>query len=386
LSTPRVRIGFALLLTLVVIATVVLGIVYGVDEPVSVLVLMGVWAILGAAVVALRPANGVGWLFLMVGLWLAIGLALTSSWEHLGAGDALTWVTWFSEWFWIAGFAMMIATLFVIPTGRLPSRGWWPVLLLFEGAALACTVVAALEEEVQVTDTAPLVRNPIGIAGLGDIESYFGPGLIVILVGGAVAGAVSLIVRYRHGGAVEREQLKLLAVAAPLAVVCIVAAGISGGGTVSPVFWDVGMAAIPVAVTVAILRYRLFDVDLLISRTLVYGSLTVLLGLAYAALVLAGQALFSSFAGGSDLAIAVSTLVVAALFLPLRARLQRFVDRRFYRRRYDAARTLEAFGARLRSQVELDELRADLQRVVAEAMQPAHVSVWLRGERSVTIP
>ena len=105
----------------------------------------------------------------------------------------------------------------------------------------------------------------------------------------------------------------------------------------SAVFWDVGMTAIPVAVTVAILRYRLFDVDLLISRTLVYGLLTVLLGLAYAGLVLAGQAVFSSFAGGSNLAIAVSTLVVAALFLPLRSRVQRFVDRRFYRRRYDAA-------------------------------------------------
>ena len=122
------------------------------------------------------------------------------------------------------------------------------------------------------------------------------------------------------------------------------------------------MIAVPVAVTVAILRYRLFDVDLLISRTLVYGLLTVLLGAAYAGLVLRGQAVFSSFAGGSNLAIAVSTLVVAALFLPLRARVQRFVDRRFYRRRYDAARTLEAFSARLRKEVELDELRADLQR------------------------
>ena len=129
----------------------------------------------------------------------------------------------------------------------------------------------------------------------------------------------------------------------------MVVAGVTGDGPLSAVFWDIGMTAIPVAVAIAILRYRLFDVDLLISRTLVYGLLTVLLGAAYAGLVLAGQAVFSSFAGGSNLAIAVSTLVVAALFLPLRSRVQRFVDRRFYRRRYDAARTLEAFGARLRA-------------------------------------
>ena len=143
-----------------------------------------------------------------------------------------------------------------------------------------------------------------------------------------------------------------------------------------------GLMLIPVAVAIAILRYRLYEIDRVISRTLVYGSLTVVLGAAYVALVLAGQAVFSSFAGGSNLAIAASTLVVAALFLPLRGRVQRFVDRRFYRRRYDAQRTLAAFGTRLREQVELDGLRVDLERVVAETVQPAHVSLWLREAQS----
>jgi hypothetical protein len=141
------------------------------------------------------------------------------------------------------------------------------------------------------------------------------------------------------------------------------------------------LVLIPIAVAVAILRYRLYEIDRVISRTIVYASLTIVLGAAYVGLVLAGQALFSSFAGGGDLAIAVSTLVVAALFLPLRGWVQRFVDRRFYRRRYDAQRTLEAFGARLREQVDLDTLAAELRTAVTETMQPAHASVWLRGAR-----
>jgi hypothetical protein len=145
--------------------------------------------------------------------------------------------------------------------------------------------------------------------------------------------------------------------------------------------FSAALIALPVSVGIAVLRYRLYEIDRLVSRTLVYGSLTVILGGAYAGLVLAGQAVFSSFAGGSNLAIAGSTLVVAALFLPLRARVQRFVDRRFYRRRYDAQRTLEAFGARLREEVDLDEVLAGLHGVVADTLQPAHVSVWLRSGR-----
>ncbi len=131
------------------------------------------------------------------------------------------------------------------------------------------------------------------------------------------------------------------------------------------------------------LKYRLYEIDVIISKTLVYGSLSVILGAAYVGLVLAGQSVFSSFAGGSNLAIAASTLVVAALFLPVRSRVQRFVDRRFYRRRYDAQRTLEGFGARLREQIDLGTLEHDLRGVVTETMQPTHASVWLRtGARS----
>jgi hypothetical protein len=139
------------------------------------------------------------------------------------------------------------------------------------------------------------------------------------------------------------------------------------------------IAFVPVSMGVAILRYRLYELDRVVSRTLVYGALTVILGAAYVGLVLAGQALFSSFAGASNLAIAGSTLVVAALFLPVRARVQRFVDRRFYRRRYDAQRTSESFGVRLREQVELEALSRELALVVRETMEPAHVVLWRRG-------
>jgi hypothetical protein len=256
---------------------------------------------------------------------------------------------------------------------------WRPVIAVFAFATVACTVAASLEDKVQVSSGAPIVQSPVGVTGVGDIENYFDAGLAVILLGAAVAGTVSLVMRYRRGNLVEREQLNVVALAAPFALACVVAAG-NTSGVLSAVMWDVGMSAVPVAVTIAILRYRLFDVDRLISRTLVYGLLTIMLGLAYAGLVLAGQAVFSSFADGSNLAIAASTLVVAALFLPLRSRVQRFVDRRFYRRRYDMTLTLEAFSARLRHEVELDGLRADLEGVVATTMEPSHVSICLKDE------
>ena len=368
--------------SLVVVATCVLFFVYGNGQNGSVVVLTGLWAVLGAVIVALRPGNAVGWLFVALGLVWSVGLAATQSVENMSSQFLVTWVSWFSEWFWILGFTLIVTSLFLIPTGRLPSRRWLPPLAVFEVAAVSCIVVASLEGTVQASTNAPLVTNPVGISGLPDIEAFFDPGLALIFFGGAVIGAASLVARYRSADTVERQQLKLVALGAPVAVVLVVIGGIVGTSDpfLHTVIWDAGMSVIPVSVTIAILRYRLFDVDLLISRTLVYGSLTLLLGLAYAGLVLAGQAVFSSFAGGSNLAIAVSTLVVAALFLPARTRVQRFVDRRFYRRRYDARRTLEAFGSRLREQIELDGLRADLEAVVRETMQPERVSLWLPRE------
>jgi hypothetical protein len=194
----------------------------------------------------------------------------------------------------------------------------------------------------------------------------------------------SIVVRFRRSRGVERLQLKWVASAGSVMVAGFFFAFVGAGTVLSDMGFltgVVGFVLLPVAIGVAILRYRLFDIDRVISKTLVYAALSLVLGAGYVGLVLAGQALFSSFAGGSNLAIAASTLVVAALFLPVRARVQGFVDRRFYRRRYDAQRTLEGFGARLREQVELEALSTDLAVVVRETIQPSHVSLWLRSGR-----
>ena len=183
--------------------------------------------------------------------------------------------------------------------------------------------------------------------------------------------------RFRRSRDSERQQIKIMAFAAAFVLVGIVlsTAVPSSAGNVA---FAVTILLFPVAVGVAMLRYRLYDVDRVINKTLVYGALSAVLAGAYAGLVLGSQALFSSFAGGSNLAIAISTLLVAALFMPLRRRIQGFVDRRFYRGRYDAVRTLERFTARLREEVDLDAVQNDLLAVVRETMQPTQATLWLR--------
>jgi hypothetical protein len=195
---------------------------------------------------------------------------------------------------------------------------------------------------------------------------------------------VALTVRFRRAGAVERQQLKWMASAGVFFAVSFAFeafAGDTGSSLFEEIMGGVSVAAltsIPLAAGFAILRYRLYEIDVIVRRTLVYGVATAALAGLYFGIVLALQEIFSGFAGGSDLAVAVSTLAVAALFGPARRRVQAAVDRRFYRRRYDAQRTLEAFSARLRDEVNLQALREELGRVVQDTVQPAHVSIWLR--------
>jgi hypothetical protein len=350
-----------------------------------VLVLVSLFAlvsvVVGALVVSRQPSNAVGWLFSVIGALAAASLVPSLVFELApgrGADGALQIVAWLTNWAWILGVPLVIFVPLLFPDGRLPSPGWrWAAWC---GAAATVVFGAGVALEPGPLADYAEIESPIAI-GDAPAEALERAGFVLAAVAFAAAIA-SVVFRYRRSGDVARQQIKCLAAAAVLLALCVVAgvtATLLGARALGNATFIVGFAAIPVAIVVAMRRYRLYDVDRVISRTLTYGLVTLTLGAGYAGLVLVGQAVFSSFAGGGDLAIAVSTLVVAALFLPLRSRVRALVDRRFYRRRYDARRTLEAFGTRLRERVELEGLRVELEGVVRETMQPAHVSLWLKG-------
>jgi hypothetical protein len=339
--------------------------------------------LVGALIATRRPENAIGWLFIAIGLCSGLTLAsgayadyaLFAERADLPAGE---WAAWLAAGVDVVFFVGILVLVLLFPTGRPPSPRWrWVLAALLAGGT--AIILATLLRPGTVFEPLP-VDNPAGVDGAGTFLSVLDAVGGLLLAPAAIVTLVGAVVRFRRARGVERQQFKWFALSAAFLLGAFVLATLDVPGSLDWVLIGFAFTGIPVAVGVAILRYRLYDVDRLISRTLVYGALTVVLGAAYVGLVLAGQAVFSSFAGGGDLAIAGSTLVVAALFLPLRSRVQRVVDRRFNRRRYDAARTLEAFGARLREQVELDGLRADLERAVSETMQPAHASLWLRSE------
>ena len=337
---------------------------------------------LGLLITIRRPENRIGWLFsatAFVSGWIVLAdgysthavIGSPGSWP-LGAESA-----WFAGWIWVpVEFALLLYLPLVFPNGELLSNRWrWVVRLALLQAVL---LILGFAFAPGALDGYP-IDNPFGIGTPGNVFAWVtGLGFLLIFVCVALA-AVSVILRARRSSGLERLQIKWLALAA-VVVAASFAIGIAFNAFDFTV--PVAISSIVLASGLAVLRYRLYDLDRVISRTIVYGILTVVLGATYVGLVLAGQAVFSQFAGGSNLAIAASTLAVAALFLPARSRVQGFVDRRFYRSRYDAQRTLGAFGARLREQVDLDTLDGDLRRAVNETMQPAHVSVWLRERQA----
>ena len=351
------------------------------------------FAVVGLLIARRQQRNPIGWIFLASGALLAL-VGCAYGYADLSLYGGLNWpltsvATWLTAWAFVPTVFVapcLIALLF--PTGTPLTPRWRYAVWL----AVAVGVVAPLSGAFRggKLDGYPDVENPAALPVLRDIASTIDSvGKVTLAPIIFLLALASIVVRFRRSRGVERLQLKWVAYAGSVTVGGFFVTFVtfySGQTLISDiglVTGVVGFVLLPVAVGVAILRYRLFEIDRVISKTLVYGSLTAVLGAAYAGLVLAGQALFSSFAGGSNLAIAASTLVVAGLFLPLRARVQRLVDRRFYRRRYDAQRTLEGFGARLREQIDLGTLERDLQGVISETMQPAHTSVWLRtGARS----
>ena len=337
-------------------------------------------AAVGALVASRRPSHPVGWLLLGVGLAVAVSVLIEPYVKYglvvrPGSLPAARQLVPFVYSTWFVGLACAGFVLLLTPTGSLPSPRWrW-----WARVAAAAPVLVVLGFAVQPDPLAPdYFGNPLAVPALAPGLLVAAVAGIVVVVAGLLVGAGSLVLRFRRARGVERLQLRWLALAAACARCCCWPAWPprSWAGTRScwrP--WRSASALLPLATGAAILRYRLYDLDRIISRTLAYGLLTVLLGLGYAAVVLGLGRLLPE---GSSLVVAAATLAVAAVFQPLRRRLQGAVDRRFNRRRHDAARIIEGFSARLRDQVDLDTLTAELLAVVDQTMQPTQASLWLR--------
>jgi hypothetical protein len=346
------------------------------------------FALVGAVLLLKRPGNLVGWALSLAGVGTLLGgvlgaygeIALLAKPELDLPGGAAAGVI--NDGSWTPLMAGTFLLLVVFPAGRVPSPRWRSIVtVVLAGYGAIWVGIATAPSHLDP----PLDSFENSLAVTSN-RNYIVPFLAIIgvcLVLTAVAG-INLIVRFRRSRGLERQQFKWLAASAALLVVSLPLATLSDFSGAAGIPFGIALLTLPFSVGIAVLRYRLYEIDVVINRTLVYGSLTALLAGAYVGLVLLFQLALHPLTGGSGLAIALSTLAVAALFRPARARIQALVDRRFYRRKYDAARTLEAFAARLREEVDLDALRVELASVVAETMQPAHVSVWLRAAAPVT--
>jgi hypothetical protein len=360
------------------------------DQAVSLVGIVGA-PILGSLIASRRPRNPYGWVWLGFGLSLALQqFALSYGAYALVAPGLLVAPLTISRVLGLGNqvsLALAPFLLLLFPTGRLPSRRWRPLAWI---SALSGVTIMVL---VFLFDNPDQVAGTIGVMA----------GSVVFVIFATIAvSALSLLFRYRRARGVERQQLKWVAFAAVLAALFLVG---------QQLFWLIGLlisylvgwdqpnlnrsldnllnVAIEVClyagVGIAILRYRLYDIDIIINRTIVYGTLSVSLALVYLGGVISLQGLLRALTGGgSQLAIVASTLAIAALFNPLRRRIQNFIDHLFYRRKYDAAKTLEAFSARLREETDIDALNSELLSTVRETMQPEHVSLWLRGSEEST--
>jgi hypothetical protein len=345
------------------------------------------FSVVGAIVAARHPRNAIGWIFCGVGLLatfdsLARGYADYWLASGSGIGSLAETAAWFSSWSWIPlVFVPTSLLLLLFPDGRLLSPRWRPVAWCAGFGIVGFALSSALE--AGGLGDFPQISNPYGVDS--PVVGMVGVAGAIVAGGSMVASAVSLIVRLRRAGSEQRQQIKWLAYGGAVVVGTICASGFVSiwSVPVSILIISVALLGLPVFTGIAILRYRLYDIDIIINRTLVYGSLTIMLLLIYFGGVVGLQRLFSPIMGGDNgLATVATTLAIAALFNPLRRRVQAFVDRRFYRKKYDAGKILESFSTRLRNETDLDALSDDLVGVVNETMQPAHVSLWLRHDKA----
>ena len=348
------------------------------------------FATVGALVASRQPKNAIGWIFCALGVCNSLAVAsqgytiyapLTGP-AYLPGGAAANWLSSL-----LAGpvvFAMFALVLLLFPDGRPLSRRWRAVVWL-DLTAIVLTFAFAFKPGP--LDTSPLgTDNPFGVDGAGALLDALGITGVLLALAATATGAISLVLRLHRSRGVEHQQLKWFAFAG---VICCCAFAIgpvlwslpasSGFGWAWPVLYLSAVSTIPAAAGIAILRYRLYDIEIIINRALVYGSLTADTRADLLRRRGGTQTLFRSLTGrgAAQLAVVVSTLAIAALFNPLRRGVQAFVDRRFYRRKYDAAKTLETFSAKLRDETDLEQLNADLVSVVRETVQPEHVSLWL---------
>jgi hypothetical protein len=354
--------------------------------------------LVGALIASKRPKNAVGWLCLAVGiLWMLIGVFDYYSYYGAATPGSVPFpvvMAGISDWLWVPAIGLLgTYVLLLFPDGRLPSRGWRPLAWL-SGAVILLLSVGVMLAPGPLGNLAG-VRKPFGIEGAEWLTAG-AYALLPLLPLCMLASALSLVLRYRRSGGEERQQIKWIAFSASVVAVLYAIAMIASfvfpeesWTTAGSVWWlnlltyavISSFTLVPIAVGIAVLKYRLYEIDIIINRALVYGALTVTLVGVYVGTIVLLQGLLRAFtAQESPLAIVASTLAVAALFNPLRRRIQGFIDRRFYRSKYDAAKTLEAFSIKLRDETDLDALSDDLVGVVRETMQPAHISLWLRPD------
>jgi hypothetical protein len=351
----------------------------GLIEDIGLLVGFASFSVIGAFIASRQSRNPLGWIFVGIGVGIGM-LVLGTEYAFLafvkepgGYWPGATLAAWLGEWLWYPSL-ILIPTLglLLFPNGRPPSERWnW---VAWASGALIAIISGGAMFQSSLKDEGYSLDNPVGFLPFADGEKALEPVFLLVFPLMFLCLA-SLVVRYRHSGAEQRQQLKLLMWAS---VSFGVAVFLGDTFDLPEVIFPLTLWMIPGAIGVAILKYRLYDIDLIINRTLVYGALTTILGLVYFGIIVLLQSALGDVTEQNDLAIAGSTLAVAGLFRPLRGRVQTFIDQRFYRRKYDARQTLESFSSRLRDEVDLDHLALSLSAVVSETMQPAHVSVWLR--------
>jgi hypothetical protein len=360
-------------------------------SPVLAVVSVLTFSTMGAVITSRQPENLIGWIFCAIGFLGGVRLlsteyaayALLAKSGLLPGGGVLAWL---ACWLWVPDVGLYLCLALLFPNGRLLSTRWRPF-------AWFIVVVVA-------TGTVAVALSPGPIRGLEPIDNPLGwkrfphaAGMTeALLYASGLVAVASVLMRLRRSRGEERQQIKWFAYAGALLIISTITTYVLSEAT--SLWWVgwvvfipamIGIAGLPVGVSIAILRYRLYEIDILINRTLVYGALTTLLVAVYVGSIVVLEGLLRVLTGQEEqpqLAIVVSTLVIAALFNPLRSRIQAFIDRRFYRTKYDAKKTLEAFSARLRDETDLEALSDDLVGVVRETMQPAHVSLWLRPDTS----